>query len=317
MRVDLAAQLLQPAALHAVLQLQCLGLLAVQLPLDLIFLLQGVHLLRHGVFHAVEGLGQLADLRLLGQWDVRGIELAAADGAGGHDHLGDRRQQLHDHQTGGAAQRHAQRHHHDLHQGDPLAQLRDLGVSSLRIQNGCLQQLQGVLAQVAAADRHLVIVQLRGPCILPAGKAAFQLLQQGAVAAISRFHRTVQHPLLVADVLQAIHIGFDAPQPRVAGGAGCPELFQHFFGLAVFPAVGVQNADGAFHAALKPADGVEVAHLVVLHLLHRPGLIPVQRQLQRKGRKKGRQTQHHALLERNAALPVALFHAKPLPFPFG
>ena len=39
MRVDLAAQLLQPAALHAVLQFQCLGLLAVQFPLDLVFLL--------------------------------------------------------------------------------------------------------------------------------------------------------------------------------------------------------------------------------------------------------------------------------------
>ena len=38
-RVDLAAQLLQPAALHAVLQFQCFGLLAVQLPLDLVFLL--------------------------------------------------------------------------------------------------------------------------------------------------------------------------------------------------------------------------------------------------------------------------------------
>ena len=36
-RVDLAAQLLQTAALHPVLQLQRLGLLAVQLPLDLRF----------------------------------------------------------------------------------------------------------------------------------------------------------------------------------------------------------------------------------------------------------------------------------------
>ena len=250
-----------------------------QFPLDLVFLLQGIHLLRHGVLHAVERLRQLSDLRLLGQRDVRGVELAAADGAGGLDHLRHRGQQLHDHQTGGAAQRHAQRHHHDLHQGDPLAQLRDLGISSLGIQNRRFQQLHSVLAQVPAADRHLVIVQLGRLCLLPAGKVALQLLQQGVVAAVGSFHRAVQHPLLLADVLQAVHVRSDAPQPRVAGGAGCPELFQHFLGLAVLPAVCFQNADGAFYTALKAADGVKVAHLVVLHLLHRPCLIAVQGKL--------------------------------------
>ena len=227
-----------------------------------------------------------------------------------YDHLGDWGQQPHDHQTGSAAQCHAQRHHHDLHQGDPLAQLRDLGISSLGVQNRGFQQLHGVLAQIPAADRDLVIVQLGCLCILPAGKAALQFLQQGAVAAVGGLHCAVKHPLLIADVLQAVHIESDAPQPCVAGGAGCLKLFQHFLGLAVLPAVRFQNADGTFHTALKPADGVKVAHLVVLHLLHRPCLIAVQGKLQRKGRKKSRQTQHHALLERNAALPVALFHAK-------
>ncbi len=79
MRVDLAAQLLQAAALHAVLQLQRFGLLAVQLPLDLVFLLQGIHLLGHGVLHPVEGLGQLAHLRLPGHRHIRRVELPSAD----------------------------------------------------------------------------------------------------------------------------------------------------------------------------------------------------------------------------------------------
>ena len=57
MRVDLAAQLLQAAPLHPVLHLECFGLLAVELPLDLIFLPQGIHLLGHGVFHPVECIG--------------------------------------------------------------------------------------------------------------------------------------------------------------------------------------------------------------------------------------------------------------------
>ena len=266
------------------------------------------------MLHAVEGLRQLADLRLLGQRDVRGIELAAADSAGGLDHLRHRSQQLHDHQTGGAAQRHAQCHHHDLHQGDPLAQLRDLGVSSLGIQDRGFQQLHGVLAQIPAADRDLVVVQLGSLCFLPTGKVALQLFQKGVVAAVGGLHRTVQHPLLIADVLQAVHIGSDAPQPCVAGGAGRLKLFQHFLSLAVLPAVRFQNADGAFHTALKAADGVKVAHLVVLHLLHRPCLIAVQGKLQCKGSKKCCQAQHHALLERNAVLPVALFHARLPPF---
>ena len=266
------------------------------------------------MLHAVEGLRQLADLRLLGQRDIRGIELAAADGAGSLDHLRHRSQQPHDHQTGGTAQRHAQCHHHDLHQGDPLAQLRDLGVSNLGVQNRGFQQLHGVLAQIPAADRDLVVVQLGSLCFLPTGKVAFQLFQQGVVAAVGGLHRAVQHPLLIADVLQAVHIGSDAPQPCVTGGAGCLKLFQHFLGFAVFPAVRFQNADGAFHAALKAADGIKVAHLVVLHLLHCPCLIAVEGKLQCKGSKKSCQTQHHALLERNAALPVALFHARLPPF---
>ena len=174
--------------------------------------------------------------------------------------------------------------------------------------------MHGVLAQIPAADRDLVVVQLGSLCFLPTGKVAFQLFQQGVVAAVGGLHRAVQHPLLIADVLQAVHIGSDAPQPCVAGGAGCLKLFQHFLSLAVLPAVRFQNADGAFHTALKAADGVKVAHLVVLHLLHRPCLIAVQGKLQCKGRKKCCQTQHHALLERNAVLPVALFHARLPPF---
>ena len=311
-RVDLAAQLLQPAALHAVLQLQCFGLLAVQLPLDLVFLLQGGHLLGHGVLHDVEGLGQLSDLRLLGQRDVRGVELTFANGAGGSDHLLHRREQTHDHQTGNAAQRHAQRHHHRLQHGDALVQGRDGGVGGLGILNGGFQQLQGVLAQVIAAGHHLCIIQLGSCGIVAAEQVVFQLIQQAGVGLIDRIHCAVEHPLLIADAFQTVQAGTDAPEPCVAGGRCRLQPVNDLLRLAVLPAVVLQHGNRAFHTALKAADGVEAAHLRVLYCLHCSGLVAIERELHGKGRKKCCQTQAHALLEGD--LPLAVLQSLPPPF---
>jgi len=80
MRVDLAAQLLQTAPLHPVLQFQRLCLLLVQRLFHLVFLPQGVHLLGHRVLHPVERVDQPAHLVLPGHRDVRRVQLAPDDG---------------------------------------------------------------------------------------------------------------------------------------------------------------------------------------------------------------------------------------------
>ena len=312
MRVDLAAQLLQPAALHAVLQFQCFGLLAVQLPLDLVFLLQGRHLLGHGMLHDVEGLRQLGDLRLLGQRDIRDIEFAPANGTGCCDHLLHRREQPHDHQATDAAQSHAQGHHDRLQQNNALVQSRDDGVGTLCVQNGRFQQLQGVLAQIIPAGQDLCIVKLRGCSVIPAAQVALQLFQQAGIGLVDGIHRAVQYPLLITDILQLFQTGANAPQPRIAGRGRRLKPFHELVRFAVLPAVVLQHGNRAFHTALKAADGIEAAHLRVLYRLHCSGLVAIERELHGKGRKKCCQTQAHALLE--GKTPFAVLQCLPPPF---
>ena len=311
MRVDLAAQLLQAAAFHAVLQFQRLRFFPVQLPLDLIFLLQCRHLLCHGMLHDIEGFRQLGDLRLFWHGDIRCVKLAAADSEGGRDHLLHRCQKAHDHHGRDAAKPHAECHHHRLQQLDALAQVGNSGIGGLGVQNGRLEQLQGVLPEIFAAGSSLCIVQPGSLGVIAAAQVIFQFFQQGGVGLIGGIHRTVQHPLLVADVIQTVQAGADAPEPRVADRDRCLQPGDDFFALAVLPAVVFQRGDRAFHTALKPADGVEAAHLLVLHSLHSPGLIPVEGDLHRKRRKECRKAQTDTLLEGD--LQFSFFHF-PAPF---
>nr|VDS02410.1 hypothetical protein [uncultured organism] len=185
MRIDLTAQLLHPAALHPVLQLQCGGLLLVELPLHLILFPQGVHLLGHRMFHPVEGIGQLADLIvLLGHRHIGGIVPARNDLLRRTDHLLHRPQQPQHRPHHHAAQHQADHRHDRLGPLDPAAQGRDLGVGALRIRDRRVEQLLGVLTQIAAAGRHLVVVELRRPGIVPCPDGFFQLLYQRRVALI-------------------------------------------------------------------------------------------------------------------------------------
>ena len=139
----------------------------------------------------------------------------------------------------------------------------------------------------------------------------FQFFQQSGIGLVGGLNRAVQHPLLVADVVQTVQARPDAPEPRVADRDRCLQPGDDFFALAVLPAVILQRGNGAFHTALKPADGVEAAHLLVLHRLHRPGLIPVEGDLHRKRRKECRKAQTDALLEGD---PQFSFFHFPAPF---
>ena len=120
--VDLAAQLLQAAALHPVLQLQRLRLLAVKLPLHLVLLPQGSHLLGHRVLHVIERFGELGHLGLMGHRQVGRVEHAPGDLPGGTDQLLHRGQQVDDGKRHDAAQREAEGHHDGLRPLDPVAE---------------------------------------------------------------------------------------------------------------------------------------------------------------------------------------------------
>ena len=192
MRVDLTAQLLHPAALHPVLQLQRGGLLLVELPLHLILLPQGVHLLGHGMLHPVEGIGQLADLIVFpGHRHIGGVVPARNDLLRCADHLLHWPQQPQHRPRHHAAQHQANHRHDRLGPLDPAAQGRDLGVGALRIGDGRVEQLLGILAQIAAAGRHLVIVELCCPGIVPCPDGFFQLLYQHRVALVGGTYRIV------------------------------------------------------------------------------------------------------------------------------
>ena len=299
MWVDLTAQLLHPAALHAVLQLQSLGLLLVQSLFHLVFLPQGVHLLGHGVLHVVEGVRQLAHLVLPRHRDVRGLQLPPDDGPRCPDHLLHRGQQPHEGPCHHQTQHKAQPHHHRLGPLDPAAEGRHRGVGALCVGDGGVQQLLGVLPQIAAAGRDFFVVELGRRSVLPGGDLSPQLLHKGGVAVIGGADGTVQQVLLLTHRVQA---AVDAPQPRIGNGKGTVQLCQQCIGVAVLPAVVIQRCKAALHPVLKATDGVEVAHLVVQFPQHRAGLVKAQNDLSRQRGKKCRQTQHHPLLQRTLSM---------------
>ena len=146
--------------------------------------------------------------------------------------------------------------------------------------------MQGVLAQVIAAGHHLCIIQLGSCGIVAAEQVVFQLIQQAGVGLIDRIHCAVEHPLLIADAFQTVQAGTDAPEPCVAGGRCRLQPVNDLLRLAVLPAVVLQHGNRAFHTALKAADGVEVAHLVVQFPQHGAGLVKAQEYLPRQRQKK-------------------------------
>ena len=294
MRVDLAAELLQPAPLHPVLQLQCLRFLSVQLPLDLVFLPQGVHLFGHRVLHVVERLGQLPHLILMGHRNVRGIKRPPCNGLRRTDQLLHRGQQPQHRQRHHAAQQQAEPDHHRLDPFDPVAQLRHPGVGLLRIGNGRVEQLLGVLTEIISAGSHLIVIELRRLRVAAGLDGRFQLLDQSRVAVKGGADRTVEQVLLLADRIQ---IAVDPPEPCVHGGKRPVQLLQQFVRIAVFPPVRIQRVQTLLHTVLKPADGVEVAHLVVQLPKHGIGLVEAQVDLRKQCQKECRQTEHHPLLQ--------------------
>ena len=121
------------------------------------------------MLHVVESFGQLGHFRLTGRRQVGRIELAPGDLPGGADHLLHRGQQRQHREGHDAAKRKAERHHAGLHPFHPVAEGRHGGVSPLSVGDGRVQQLLGVLAQIAAAGYDLIIVELGGFRVLTGG----------------------------------------------------------------------------------------------------------------------------------------------------
>ena len=253
-----------------------------------------------GVLHFVEGVGQLDDLAAAaGDRHVRCIVFARHDVAGRTDHLRHRVQQP-DHRPGHeAAQHQADGGHHGLGPLHPAAEGGHLSVGALGVRDGGVQQLLGVLAQVAAAGQDLVVVEPGGSGIVAGADGSFQLFHKGGVAFIGGAHGAVEQIFFLAHGLEA---AVDAPQPGVGGGKRAVQPVEQGVGVAVLPAVIAKDGQPALHAALKPADGVELAHLVVQPLHHGAGLIKAEKDLDGQCQQKGSQPQRDALLQRHGTM---------------
>ena len=75
------------------------------------------------------------------------------------------------------------------------------------------------------------------------------------------------------------------------------QLIQQLPRVAILPAVTFQRVQALLHAVLEPADGVEVAHLVVQFPQHGARLVKAQKDLGRQRHEKGRQTQADPLFQ--------------------
>ena len=149
-----------------------------------------------------------------------------------------------------------------------------------------VQQLLGVLAQIAAAGYDLIIVELGGFRVLTGGHRFFQLVHQCGVAVVGSGNGIVKQILLFT---HSAKVALDAPEPCVGDGKGAVELLCQRFGIAVLPAVIFHGRKAPFHTVLEAADGVEVAHLVVQFPQHGAGLVKAQEYLPRQRQKKRRQ----------------------------
>ena len=258
------------------------------------------------MLHVVESFGQLGHFRLTGRRQVGRVELAPGDLPGGADHLLHRGQQRQHREGHDAAQRKAERHHDGLRPFDPVAEGRHGGVSSLSVGDGRVQQLLGVLAQIADAGYDLIIVELGGFRVLTGGYRFFQLVHQCGVAVVGSGNGIVEQILLLT---HSAKVALDAPEPCVGDGKGAVELLCQRFGVAVLPAVIFHGRKAPLHAVLEAADGVEVAHLVVQFPQHGAGLVKAQEYLPRQRQKKCRQAKTDLPLQGHPAP-----HAPILPF---
>ena len=86
MGVDLALEHFEPGVIQILLQLQALELLAVEVGLNAVFLLQGGDVIPGGVLHAVEGADELTHLVVAGNGEIRQVEIVVCDvpGLGRH-----------------------------------------------------------------------------------------------------------------------------------------------------------------------------------------------------------------------------------------
>ena len=261
------------------------------------------------MLHLVERLRQPPHFILPGHGQVGGVVAALRHLSRGLDHPLDGVQHPGHFQRHQAAQSQAEHAHHGLQPLDPVAEGRDGGVLLLPIGDGGVEQLLGVLAQIAAAGGDLVVIELGRLRLAARLQGRFQLADQRVVVLVGGADGPVEQILLLTDRVQ---IAVDPPQPGVHHRKGVLQLGEQSLAVAVLPAVILHGGKAPLHPVLEAADGIEIAHLLVQLAQHGVGLVKAEDDLCRQGRKKGRKAQADALLQ----VQLAVHGFSPFPPPF-